>query len=200
MHRIDPGSVRLEGVAPLRSSVEDVATPRFDDEGCECTAGGPDGLLDLTLKFDTQALIAALGTVTDREERPLTLTGLLTDRTPFEARDCVWILLPGERERSRSIASPEQDRLDPFEVTTHLIRLDRATPNPLLADAIIPFRLRQSEYITLRVCDVTWRSVRALASGVWAAGEHSVRWDGRDDGGRRVARRRGSVGRRERRS
>lgn len=73
---IDPASVRLAGVAPLRSSEEDVATPLVDKiDECECTTDGPDGYLDLTLKFDTQEIFAALGDVEDSDLLSLTLTG-----------------------------------------------------------------------------------------------------------------------------
>ena len=62
---IDPATVTLAGVPALRSSLEDVSTPVTDDnregEGCEdCTTAGADGALDLTLKFDRQAIAAAI--------------------------------------------------------------------------------------------------------------------------------------------
>ena len=81
---IDPASIRLEGVAPLRSSLEDVAAP-FDPltakEDCfnDCTSEGPDGFLDLTLKLDTQAILDAIGPVEDGECWALQLTGHLKE-------------------------------------------------------------------------------------------------------------------------
>jgi hypothetical protein len=91
---VDASSVRLEGVPPLRSSVGDVAAP-FDGEPCDCHSSSSDGLTDLSLKFKTPEIVAALGEVQDGEERPLTLTGVLLDGTPFEASDCVRILAGG---------------------------------------------------------------------------------------------------------
>jgi hypothetical protein len=87
---IDVSSILLEGVAPIRHGYEDVATP-FDGELCDCSDEGPDGWMDLTLKFRTQEFVAAIGWV----EGPLevTLTGVLLDGTPFEISDC--ILLKG---------------------------------------------------------------------------------------------------------
>ena len=90
---IDPASIRLEGVAPVRSSYEDVATPvsnRADD--CDCTTEGPDGYLDLVLKFDTQEIVAALGGVYDGDVFLLTITGEALDGTPIEGTDCVVII------------------------------------------------------------------------------------------------------------
>lgn len=61
---IDPSSLRVAGVAPLRSALEDVAAPFFPffgrDEALDCTTQGPDGRPDLTLKLDTPALRSAV--------------------------------------------------------------------------------------------------------------------------------------------
>ena len=89
---IDVSTVQLEGVDPIRSSIEDVATPvtnRQDD--CDCTTDGPDGFDDLTLKFDTQDIVLALGAVNDGDEVKLTLTGNLNDGTAITGLDCVVI-------------------------------------------------------------------------------------------------------------
>ena len=79
--QIDPTAVRLEGVAPLRWELEDVATPYVPflgkKECSDCTEEGPDGHLDLTLKFAIQEVVAALGPVEDGDCRVLTLTGVL---------------------------------------------------------------------------------------------------------------------------
>lgn len=79
--QIDLGSIRLEGVAPLRSNIEDVATPSAPVIGktvaTDCTAAGADGFPDLTVKFDAQSVARALGTVADGDLRVLRLTGTL---------------------------------------------------------------------------------------------------------------------------
>ena len=62
---INVSSLLLEGVAPLRHSYEDVAAPVEDGEECECTTAGPDGYMDLTLKFQKSEIAAALGAVSD---------------------------------------------------------------------------------------------------------------------------------------
>lgn len=63
--KINVATVRLEGVPAVRSSVEDVATPFVPFIGkknaTDCNTGGADGFLDLTLKFNKQAVINALG-------------------------------------------------------------------------------------------------------------------------------------------
>lgn len=93
---IDPATVELEGVSPLRWDTEDVATP-FDGEISdpaqrdECTDEGADGFTDLTLKFDTQDVLDAFGAVSDGDVVVVSLTGELTDGQPFEGVDVVWI-------------------------------------------------------------------------------------------------------------
>jgi probable HAF family extracellular repeat protein len=92
---IDPTSIRLAGVEPLRSGYEDVAGPVTDTNDCNCSEAGPDGYLDLTLKFETQEIVEAIGDVNDGDILTLELTGVLFDPIPFETpivgADCILI-------------------------------------------------------------------------------------------------------------
>jgi hypothetical protein len=97
---VDPATVRLEGVAPLRWDMEDVATP-FEPytgkaDAFDCTEEGPDGFMDLTLKFDAQEVVAALGEVNDGDVLVLELTGNLTDDRAIAGEDVVVILKKGK--------------------------------------------------------------------------------------------------------
>ena len=78
---VDLATVRLEGVAPLRSSFEDVVAPYEPYVGktdeLDCTTEGPDGYLDLVLHFEAQEVAAAIAPVSDGEVRTLLLTGEL---------------------------------------------------------------------------------------------------------------------------
>lgn len=57
-------------------------------------------------------------------------------------------------------------------------------PNPMgRPAAVLRFRTTGTESIRIEVVDVQGRLVRVLASGVLAAGPHTVSWDGRDDKG-----------------
>lgn len=94
---IDPASIRLAGVAPIRSSIEDVSTPLLEKQyECDCISEGEDGIDDLTLKFNTQEIISALGEVADGDELVLPLTGELSGGTPIEGDDCIIILSKGK--------------------------------------------------------------------------------------------------------
>ncbi|MHC4284521.1 MAG: GLUG motif-containing protein [Planctomycetota bacterium] len=88
---IDAASIRLAGVGPIRSSYEDVATAVSDSNECECSTEGPDGFLDLILKFDTQMIVEAIGEVDHGDELILRLTGVLSDETYIGGRDCILI-------------------------------------------------------------------------------------------------------------
>jgi len=93
---IDYDTILLEGIAPLRGSYEDVASPVSDDTECACTTDGADGYMDLTLKFDTQEMLSVLGEVVDDELWMLHLTGNLKDGTPIEGTDCILIKKKGK--------------------------------------------------------------------------------------------------------
>jgi hypothetical protein len=97
--QVDPATVALEGVAPLRWSLGDVATPFEPFTGKEdpfdCTTEGPDGFVDLTFKFDAQEMTAALGAVADGDVVILHLTGNLSPDfggTPLLGEDVIVIL------------------------------------------------------------------------------------------------------------
>jgi hypothetical protein len=60
---------------------------------CECNTIGPDGYLDLTLKFKTQEIVEAIGDVNDGDILPLELTGVSFDETPIEGADCILVWL-----------------------------------------------------------------------------------------------------------
>ncbi|MGD2176616.1 MAG: hypothetical protein PVG71_02225 [Anaerolineae bacterium] len=102
--QIDPASVRLEGVAPLRWAWEDVATPFEPIDGkwdcfSHCNEEGPDGYGDLTLKFDAQEVVEALGEVEDGDCLVLHLSGNLMEEYgggAFVGEDVVWIKKKGK--------------------------------------------------------------------------------------------------------
>ncbi len=62
-----------------------------------------------------------------------------------------------------------------------------ASPNPFSNSASLRLSLPTAGRVRVAVYDVSGRSVRVLADGEMAAGNHSLRWDGRDESGRRVA-------------
>jgi hypothetical protein len=87
--QVDPATVSLEGVAPLRWALEDVAGP-----GCS----GPDGYLDLNFKFKTQEIVAALSDINNGDVLTVTLTGSLKEgfgSIPIMGDDLVWIIVKG---------------------------------------------------------------------------------------------------------
>ena len=83
--QVDPASVMLEEVAPLRSHLKDVAEP--------------DGFMDMVFNFDTQEVVAALGYVYDRQELALLLTGNMMEEyggAPISGQDVVVVMIGGD--------------------------------------------------------------------------------------------------------
>jgi hypothetical protein len=89
---VNPKTLKLNGVDFLRFNYEDVCNYSNPSKG-------PDGLLDLTMKFDTQTIIASIGPVIDGQLVILTLTGNLYSEyggTPIEGIDVVVIIKKGK--------------------------------------------------------------------------------------------------------
>ncbi|MHC4129797.1 MAG: hypothetical protein ACYSUA_16850, partial [Planctomycetota bacterium] len=82
-------------VAPLRTGSGDVGTP-FEGEPCDCHEMGGDGWDDLTLKFRSREVVAALelGTLMGGDFVELTVSGSLLDGTPFSGTDCIRLVPP----------------------------------------------------------------------------------------------------------
>ena len=59
--------------------------------------------------------------------------------------------------------------------------------NPSRGPVALRFGLAAPAPVALSIHDPAGRRVRALATGAFAAGEHPVAWDGRDDTGRATA-------------
>jgi hypothetical protein len=72
-------------------------------------------------------------------------------------------------------------------ISTPGVVLEQNTPNPFNPSTNIRYRLGAPGQVTLRVYDIRGRLVRTLVDDARDAGPHSVLWDGRDDGGTRVA-------------
>ncbi len=93
VNTIDIASIRLAGVAAIRHSYEDVVSPVSDINECACTADGPDGFVDLVLKFKTQDIVEALindpGQLAQEQMLTLTVAGELFDGSAIEGADCV---------------------------------------------------------------------------------------------------------------
>jgi hypothetical protein len=111
------GSVTpLNGPPGPGIQVEDAATP-FEGELCDCHELTGDGIDDLGLKFSTPEMVAALelGSLPDRTELRLTVSGQLLDQTPFEASDCVILITPnpGGLSTDEELSPPASAGVDP---------------------------------------------------------------------------------------
>jgi hypothetical protein len=106
---IDVSTLRLEGIAPVNYGYEDVATP-YTGDLCGCTESGADGVLDLTLKFDSELIASAIGFYTDSGDQVLTLTGNLLDGRPIEGLDCVFFVGRRRPPRDEGIRSYSIER------------------------------------------------------------------------------------------
>ena len=62
--QVNVGTIQLAGVEPLHHSYEDVTEPFFPPSGeiseYHCTEAGPDGYMDLVLKFRAQDVVASI--------------------------------------------------------------------------------------------------------------------------------------------
>ena len=113
---IDPESIQLIGVSPIRWSWEDVSSPSeplIGKNGAyDCNENGPDGFDDLTLKFKTKEIVSALGQVNDGDELNLELNAELVNGTAVIGEDVVIIRHKGKKDPGpRAVLSCESEKL-----------------------------------------------------------------------------------------
>lgn len=116
VNSIDAASIRLAGVAAIRSGYEDVSSPAADSNECECSEDGGDGFVDLTLKFDTQEIVAAIGDVNNSDELILELEGVLSDGTAIEGSDCI-IIVGVKKSQKPDVNEPDVNEPGVSEVS-----------------------------------------------------------------------------------
>jgi len=80
-----------------------------------------------------------------------------------------------------SVDSPEID------LTPQDFFLAQNYPNPFNPQTTIAYRLSQSSRVTLAIYNLLGQRVATLIDAHQPAGQHSVRWDGKDDVGKNVA-------------
>jgi uncharacterized protein YkwD len=66
------------------------------------------------------------------------------------------------------------------------ITLQQNVPNPFRSSTAIQYQLSRPLHVRMTIHNVAGRLVRRLHDGEVPAGNHIVRWDGQDQGGRRV--------------
>ncbi len=153
---VDVSTVQLEGVSPLRSNIEDVSTPLVNGVECDCTTDGADGFDDLTLKFDSRVIVAALGPVSDGDQIVLTLTGNLLDGTAIEGQDCVIIKAKGGSAKGAVPPAQAQASLPEDHA------LFQNHPNPFNPSTQIRFALPNASHVKLEIYNVMGELITAL--------------------------------------
>jgi hypothetical protein len=103
----------LDGPPGPGTEFEDVATP-FDGELCDCHEAQGDGILDLSLKFKTVDLVAALDLDEfDPEDTPeLVVSGSLLDGTEIAGADCVRLVPAGNPPNMLAVKGPRDSWID----------------------------------------------------------------------------------------
>jgi hypothetical protein len=138
VNSIDAASVTLRGVQPIRSSFEDVATPASDTNDCNCTTEGPDGYIDLIMKFRTKDIADALGEIENNEEFTLTLEGMQINGTSLKGYDCAKAVGKHKRPRQSDVNQDGEINMQDISiVSSEWLRLDMSGYGDLNMDGMV---------------------------------------------------------------
>lgn len=108
-----------------------------------------------------------------------TITGAVKRNGTWVA--CMWrpTIMPQRPEQNDELAASAAS-VDQFMLLS-------ASPNPFRSDTLLRFRTQNEEALRVALFDASGRHVRTLLQQSLPAGEHSLLWDGRDEGGKIVA-------------
>lgn len=152
-HTVDLSSLIVEGVAPVSVRVG------------ERTG---DGIDDISMKFDTAELAAAMGHVPAKHDVvTMHLTGNFRDGTRLAGECPVTVV-------GNTAGGPQHADLAGLPETT---ALGEAVPNPFNPVTRIPYALARDARVTVTVYDVVGRVVARLVDGARPAGEHVATWN-----------------------
>jgi hypothetical protein len=197
--RIDVTSVRLEGVAPVRSKVVDVTSPPGsrgedddDDDGSDDRRGGDDDDDDRDHDRDDDDGDGDRGCPCTEKRKDGRKDVLFYFRSaevaaalqPAVAGDQRTLTLVGYLEDGRPFRASDCLRLVGRDHDVALTpgsppRLGVAYPNPFNPVTRIEYELPGRTFVTLSVFDAAGRLVDVLVSGAESAGRHSVEWNAR---------------------
>jgi hypothetical protein len=178
VHDIDASTLALNGVPVTMSRYEDVAAPDDGLEACGCPEDGPDGTMDLTLKFPSEAVSLTLVPVTRGEERELTLTGAMLDGRPFSASDCVVIV-----GKKPAMTGGTRDEIAPAPGSAAEEGSDQSKGGFGLSAAPsgnvqrVEYSVPEASTVRLTVYDIAGRVVRRLVDASAGAGTHTLDWN-----------------------
>ena len=114
-----------------------------------------------------------------------TMIGTVTFEVPQNAPNTLFYQCS-----SHSVMGGTLNIMDPLDVpgvgAPGTLWLASAVPNPVRDGTMFRFGLPRSARIAFTILDPRGRAIRELARDEWPSGEHTLRWDGRDDGGSRV--------------
>lgn len=97
-----------EGPPGPHSVLEDVGTP-FSGELCDCHELQGDGVVDLSMHFSTQEVVEMLelNDLSPGSFVELTISGILLDKTPFTANDCIRLVPAGDMDGDGAVSATD---------------------------------------------------------------------------------------------
>jgi len=94
---------------------------------------------------------------------------------------------PGDAVLAYSVLGVTSETVDVPFYADHSEPLIQCTPNPLRRETVISFNVEQRGPVRIAVYDAVGRLVRVLRNSDCRAGINTVRWDGTNSSGNRVA-------------
>ncbi len=133
-----------------------------------------DGIPDLMVKFDMSDVGDFLEPA---DEVELTITGELTDGTPFEGIGTIRVIDGGEGLMKKVAGINLPDSYGLFQ----------NYPNPFNPETEIRYQLPNASEVSLSIYNLMGQEIKTLINTYHSAGYYSVKWNGKNNQGMKVA-------------
>lgn len=197
----DPGPIVVDAVniESERAGVGNLSGVAYPTRSYHSDADG-DGRSDLVLFFDAAAVRQLVGTA-DAESGPVGLHYVTNDGGEFLIYDLLALgaavtppveMYVSEATTGNGPADLGTEAQVPVTLSPESQSLPAVTrfagilPNPFQGSTTIALDLSTMREVRVNVYSLQGTLVRSLANGVQPAGRLMLRWDGRDDGGRKL--------------
>jgi hypothetical protein len=160
---------------------EDLTTPVYSNENCECTELGPDGLMDWSFRFQTSVIWQSLLDQYDVLENgcyyAVEFQWEMANGDQMVGHDCFWVNVPGF-DYGEQVGGGGETMLGTTRVgDASVFALHQNAPNPFRGSTTINLSLPSSSHTRLTVHDVSGRTVATLVDGELTAGTHAIEWN-----------------------
>lgn len=170
---VEPREALLAGIAPAGWTIDDIGRPDVRETPCGCGHGTRDGLIDLLLTFDRDAIAESMQPIVEGAVRTLEFHSLSREGLRTRGQDCLtFVDVEDDGPYYPPMAPRDDNKGSRFALFNQ--------PNPFNAATMVGYRTSTDGPVRIEIFDILGRRITTLVDAWQRAGEYQVMWNGVD--------------------